>query len=90
MDPKPSNNKKNSISPKFEMERLIEEFLKKDEQLRNTLKNSKNNEDLLIRNEVWQKIIEKYIKPYLNKFKEALSRQFSCCILGNKAKMQIN
>ncbi len=52
MDPIPSNNKKNSISPKFEMEKLIEEFLEKDEQLRSTFTNSKNNEDLLIRNKV--------------------------------------
>ena len=85
-----SDNKKNNISPKFEMERLIMEFLEKDEQLRNTFTNSINDEDLLICNKIWQEIIEQYIKPYLNKFMEALSRQFSYGILGNKAKMQIN
>jgi len=66
------------------------EFLEKDKKLRNTFTNSINNEDLLICNKVWQEIIEKYIRPYLNKFMEALSRQFSYGILGNKAKMQIN
>jgi hypothetical protein len=85
-----SDNKKNKISPKFEMERLIMEFLEKDEQLRNTFTNSINNEDLLICDKVWQEIIEQYIRPYLNKFMEALSRQFSYGILGNKAKMKIN
>ena len=90
MDDVTSNNKKKSISPKFEMERLIKEFLEKDEQLLNTFTNSKNNEDLLNRNKVWQKIIEQYIRPHLNEFMEVLSRQFSYGILGNKAKMQIN
>ena len=85
----PSDNEKNSISPKFEMERLIMEFLEKDEQLRNTFTNSINSEDLLNCNKVWQEIIEQYIKPYLNKFMEALSRQFSYGILGNKAKMHM-
>jgi len=77
MDYIPSNNKKNNISPKFEMDKLIWEFLEKDEQLRNTYSNGINNEDLLTCNKVWQEIIEQYIKPYLNKFIEALSRQFS-------------
>jgi hypothetical protein len=90
MDYKPSNNKKNSISPKFEMEKLIKEFLEKDEQLRNTFTNSTNNGDLLICNKIWQEIIEQHIKPYLNKFMEALSRQFLYGILGNKAKTKIN
>lgn len=90
MDYKPSNNKKNSISPKFEMEKLIMEFLEKDEQLRKNFTNSINNEDLLICNKAWQEIIDQYIRPYLNKFMEALSRQFSYGILGEKAKMQIN
>lgn len=90
MDYVTSNNKKNSISPKFEMEKLIEEFLEKDEQLRNTFTSNINNEDLLICNKIWQEIIEKNIRPYLNKFMEALSRQFSYGILGNKAKMKIN
>jgi len=95
MDYVPSNNKKNSnkknsISPKFEMEKLIMEFLEKNEQLRNIFTNSINNGDLLICNKVWQEIIEQYIRPYLNKFMEALSRQFSYGILGNKAKMQID
>ena len=90
MDYKPSNKKKNSISPKFEMVKLINEFLEKDEQLYNTFTNSINNEDLLICNKVWQEIIEQYIRPYLNKFMEVLSNQFSYGILGNKAKMKIN
>lgn len=72
------------------MERLIMEFSEKDEQLCSTFTNSINDEDLLICNKVWQEIIEQYIRPYLNKFMEALSRQFSYSILGNKAKMQIN
>ena len=90
MDYVSSNNKKNSISPKFEMEKLIWEFLEKDKQLYNSFKNSKNNENLLVCNKVWQEIIEQYIRPYLNKFMEALSRQFPYGILGNKAKMQID
>ena len=87
-----SDNEKNSVSPKFEMEKLIMEFLEKDEQLRNTFTNGINNEDLSIfyKNKIWKEIIEQYIRPYLNKFMEALSRQFSYGILGNKAKMQIN
>ena len=80
-----TGNEKNSISPKFEMEKLIMEYLEKDEQLRNTFTNSINNEDLSICNKVWQEIIEQYIKPYLNKFMEALSRQFSYGILGDEA-----
>ena len=90
MDYVSSNNKKNSISSKFEMEKLIWEFLEKDKQLYNSFKNSKNNENLLVCNKVWQEIIEQYIRPYLNKFMEALSRQFPYGILGNKAKMQID
>ena len=90
MDYVSSNNKKNSISPKFEMEKLIWEFLEKDKQLYNSFKNSKNNENLLVCNKVWQEIIEQYIRPYLNKFMEALSHQFTYGILGNKAKMQID
>lgn len=79
-----SDNKKNNISPKFEMENLIMVFLEKDEQLRNTFIN--NRGDLLIDNKIWQEIIKRYIKPYLNKFLEALSRQFSLGILGDKAR----
>ncbi len=90
IDPVTSDNRKNNINPKFEMEKLIMEFLEKDEQLHNTFRNSINDEDLLICNKIWQEIIEQYIRPYLNKFMEALSRQFSYGILGNKAKMQIN
>jgi len=85
-----SDNKKNNISPKFEMQRLIWEILEKDEQLLNTFKNSVNDEDLLICNKVWQEIIEQYIRPYLNKFMKALSDQFSYGILGDKARMLIN
>jgi len=82
------DNEKNSISPKSEMEKLIIEFLEKDEQLHKTFMN--NEGDLLIYNKVWQEIIEQYIKPYLNKFKKALFNQFSYGILGDKARMQIN
>ena len=85
-----SDNKKNSISPKFEMERLILEFLEKDKQLRGAFINTIEDENLLISNTIWQKIIEHYVRPYLDKFMEVLSRQFSYGILGNKAKMKIN
>ena len=82
-----SKNKKNIMSPKFEMDKLIMEFLKKDEQLCNTFTNSINDEeDLSISNEVWQEIIQRYIKPYLNEFREILSRQFAYGILGDEAR----
>ena len=79
-----SNSKKNNISPKFEMEQLIMEILEKDEQLRNNFVNNRDN--FLIDNKIWQEIIERYIKPNLNKFLGALSRQFSLEILGDKAR----
>ena len=77
-----SNSKKNNISPKFEMEQLIMEILEKDEQLRNTF--IKNRDNSSSDNKIWQEIIMRYIKPYLNKFMEALSRQFSYGILGKR------
>lgn len=79
------DNEKNNISPKSEMEKLIREFLEKDEQLHKTFRN--NECDLLLYNKVWPEIIEQYIKPYLNKFKKALLNQFSYGILGDKARM---
>lgn len=78
-----SDNKKNNVSPKFEMEKLIMEFLEKDEQLRNTF--IKNRDNSSIDNKIWQEIIKRYIKPHLNKFLEALSHQFSYGILGDEA-----
>jgi len=74
-------------SPKLEMDELITEFLEKDEQLRNTFTNSINDEEYLsISNKVWQEIIQRYIRPYLNEFREILSRQFAYGILGDEAK----
>jgi hypothetical protein len=78
-----SDNKKNNISPKFEMERLIMEFLEKDEQLRKTFIN--NEDDLLISNKVWQEILGKYFLPYLIQFYGALRHQFLYGVLGVKA-----
>jgi hypothetical protein len=83
-----SENKKNNISPKYEMLNIIIEFLRKDKQIHKTFINSKD--DLLIIDKVWQEIIEQYIKPYLNKFMKALCNQFSYGILGNNAEMVIN
>jgi hypothetical protein len=79
-----SDNPKYNENPKFEMNKLIMEILKKDEHLRNNFVNNRDN--FLIDNKIWQEIIERYIKPNLNKFLEALSRQFSLGILGDKAR----
>jgi len=79
-----SDNKKNNISPKSEMEKLIIELLKKDEQLRKTFIN--NEDDLLISNKVWQEILGKYFVPYLIQFCGALRHQFLYGVLGVKAK----
>ena len=75
-----SDNPKYNENPKFEMDKLIMEILAKDEQLRNTFINNRDNDD-----KIWQEIIEQYIKPNLIKFMEALSRQFSYGILGDEA-----
>jgi len=78
-----SDNPKYNENPKFEMDKLIMEILKKDKQLHNNFVNNRDN--FLIDNKIWQEIIERYIKPNLNKFLEVLSRQFSLGILGDKA-----
>ena len=79
-----SDNKKNNISPKSEMQRLIIELLEKDEQLCKTYIN--NGNDLLISNKVWQEIIGKYFLPYLIQFCRALRHQFLYGVLGVEAK----